>query len=206
MRIRLALALWLLTPAAALAGDLAVTVRTPGGAPVADAVVSVQAPFAGPIKFTWPYRMAQQNIHFDPFVLVVPVGADVAFPNLDKVRHHVYSFSPAKTFELKLYGQDQTRVVHFDKLGVVELGCNIHDVMTAFIDVVETPYVAKTDAHGVAVLHGVPAGPQTVKVWRPYLKAPGNTLSQAVQVPRDGAAELTVTGEVHAPAEHHEAY
>ena len=153
------------------------SVRTPHGGPVADAVVSVDAPYSGPIKFAWPYRMAQQNIRFDPFVLVVPVGADVAFPNLDKVRHHVYSFSPAKTFELKLYGHDETRVVHFDKPGIVQLGCNIHDSMIAFIVVVDTPYAAKTDAQGMAVIHGVPAGAQPVKVWRPYHEGAGATPS-----------------------------
>src|SRR5262249_23057813 len=117
MRPFLALALWLFAPVAAFAGDVSVTVRPPQGQPVADAVVSVAAPHSGPIRFAWPYRMAQHNVQFDPFVLVVPVGADVAFPNLDGVRHHVFSFSPAKTFEIKLYGRDETRVVRFDKPG-----------------------------------------------------------------------------------------
>lgn len=206
MRLFLILTLWLGWPLAALAGDLVVEVKTPQGAPVADAVATVQVPHAGPIRFAWPYRMAQHNIQFDPFVLVVPVGADVAFPNLDKVRHHVYSFSPAKTFELKLYGQDETRVVHFDKPGVVQLGCNIHDSMIAFIDVVETPFAAKTDARGVAVLHDVPAGAQSLKVWRPYLHAPGNALGQTVQVPRDGEAKVSLVAEVHAPPMHHQMY
>jgi hypothetical protein len=196
----------LLQSANAVAGDLTVTLRTPGGAPVEDAVVSVAAPHSGPIHFPWPYRMAQQNIQFDPFVLVVPVGADVAFPNLDRVRHHVYSFSPAKTFELKLYGHDETRIVHFDKPGVVVLGCNIHDGMIAFIDVVQTPYVAKTDAQGVAVIHDIPAGSQSVSVWRPYLRAPGNALSQTVDIPRDGAAHLTLTGDVRPPPMRHQMY
>jgi hypothetical protein len=206
MRPILIFALGCLAPAAAVAGDVAVTVRTPGGAPVADAVVSIEAPYAGPIRFAWPYRMAQQDIRFNPFVLVVPVGADVAFPNLDNVRHHVYSFSPPKTFELKLYGREETRVVHFDKPGVVELGCNIHDSMIAYIDVVETPYVAKTDARGMAVIHGVPAGSQTLKIWRPYLKAPRNTLTQQVAAPKDGTVLAAVTADVRSPPEHHQAY
>ena len=53
--------------------------------------------------------MAQQNIAFVPHVLIVPVGSSVTFPNRDKVRHHVYSFSKAKKFDLKLYGKDETR-------------------------------------------------------------------------------------------------
>jgi hypothetical protein len=118
--------------------------------------------------------MNQEDIQFHPFVLVVPVGADVSFPNHDKVRHHVYSFSEAKRFELKLYGHDETRVVHFDKAGVVALGCNIHDTMSAYIDVVDTPYVAKTDDKGEAVLADLPAGSGTLTLWHPYLKAPRN--------------------------------
>ncbi|MFI4973706.1 MAG: methylamine utilization protein [Caulobacterales bacterium] len=206
MRFVLCLLLWLTLPAAAVAGDLVVSVRTPQGAPVADAVVTVAAPHSGPIRFPWPYRMAQHHLQFDPFVLVVPVGADVAFPNLDPVRHQVYSFSPAKTFELKLYGRDETRVVRFDKPGVVAVGCNIHDNMVAFILVVETPYAAKTDALGMAVIHGAPAGAQAVRVWRPYLRARDNALTQTAQVPRDGQVRLTFTGDVRPPPEHHMMY
>ena len=202
----LILMLWLGWPIAAMAGDIVVELRTPQGAPIAEAVASVQVAHSEPIHFPWPYRVAQQDIQFDPFVLVVPVGAEVAFPNLDKVRHHVYSFSPAKTFELKLYGRDETRVVRFDKAGIVELGCNIHDQMIAFIDVVNTPFAAKTDARGVAVLHDPPPGAQTLRIWRPYLHAPGNTLVQTVQVPRDGSVRVTVTAEVHAPPQHHHMY
>ena len=206
MRLALALTLALIAPAAAVAGDLSVVVRTPQGAPVADAVVTVQAPHSGPIRFSWPYRMAQQNLMFDPFVLVVPVGADVAFPNRDKVQHHVYSFSKAKTFELKLYGRDETRVVKFDKPGVVLLGCNIHDSMTAFILVVDTPWAAKTDAQGRAVIHDLPAGAQPVTVWRPYMHAPGNAISSTVNIPRTGAMTLNVTGDVRPPPGHHAMY
>ena len=66
--------------------------------------------------------MTQQNIAFNPYVLIVPVGSTVGFPNKDKVRHHVYSFSAAKKFELKLYGQQEERTVTFDKTGVVRAG------------------------------------------------------------------------------------
>jgi plastocyanin len=196
----------LMSPLRALAGDVAVSVRTPQGQPIANAVVTVAAPHAGPIRFPWTYEVAQQNLQFDPFVLVVPVGADVAFPNRDSVRHHVYSFSPAKTFELKLYGQDETRVVHFDKPGVVPLGCNIHDNMVAFIVVVDTPYAAKTDAAGNVVIRNVPAGPQAVRVWHPYLRAPGNALTLTVTVPKEGVAREALAGELRAPPERRRLY
>src|SRR4051812_20307685 len=101
MKAALAAFVLLLAPAAASASDLNVTVRDTAGKPVRDAVISVYPASglpAAPIRFPWPYVMAQQNIQFDPAVLVVPVGAEVAFPNRDKVRHHVYSFSPVNKF------------------------------------------------------------------------------------------------------------
>src|SRR5450631_1210691 len=133
MKLLATLVLLLAAPLRAVAGDVVIDVRTPQGKPVANAVVTVAAPHTGPIRFAWPYRMAQHNMQFDPFVLIVPAGAEVAFPNLDSVRHHVYSFSPAHPFELKLYGRDETRLVRFDKPGVIAVGCNIHDSMVGFI-------------------------------------------------------------------------
>jgi plastocyanin len=182
----------------ARAADLSVTVRTSAGKPVPDAVVMIRtsAIAAGAAdRPDGPFRMAQQHMQFDPFVMVVPVGAEVSFPNLDPVRHHVYSFSPAKTFELKLYAKGETPSVKMDKPGVVALGCNIHDTMIAFIRVVDTPFAGKTDANGVLVLHGLPAGAATLTVWHPYAKAKGNELSTPLTV-RDAAASQAVTLDV----------
>ena len=162
-------------PVTATAADVAVSVRDAKGRPVADAVVTLtpaSGARAGPIRFPWPYRVEQRGMQFHPFVLIVPNGAEVAFPNRDQVRHHVYSFSPAKRFELKLYGKDQTRSVTFEKAGVVAIGCNIHDFMVAFIKVVDTPWAAKTDANGSAVLRGAPNGRAKLEVWHPYGKPP----------------------------------
>jgi plastocyanin len=160
--------------ATAVAADLSVQVRDGSGQGLKDAVVTFTpargASVAG-VKFPWPLRVAQQNMQFDPFVLVVPVGATVAFPNLDKVRHHVYSFSKPQPFELKLFGRDESRTVTFSKPGTIALGCNIHDAMLAFIKVVDTPYAIKTPASGAAVLHGVPSGPGTLKVWHPWFRS-----------------------------------
>ena len=188
MRLAAIILAWVCATSAS-AADLTVQVKTPAGAPVADAVVAVY-PAAGqgegPIHFDWPMTMAQHNIQFEPFVLVAPVGATVAFPNLDSVRHHVYSFSPTHPFELKLYSKDQTRSVRFDKPGVIALGCNIHDVMIAFIKVVDTRYAAKTDARGVVVIHDLPLGAATLRLWQPYLKAPDNEIALEVNIPAAG--------------------
>ena len=187
----------------AAASDLVVQVKTAAGAPVEDAVVTVYPASggdAGPIHFDWPMRMSQQNIAFHPFVLIVPVGATVSFPNLDTVRHHVYSFSPTHQFELKLYSRDETRTVKFDKAGEVALGCNIHDKMAGFIKVVDTPYAAKTDAAGNVDVHNAPAGQVILRVWQPYLKAPNNEITRTVTVPAQGAGHETVAAEIRPPA------
>ena len=104
----------------------------------------------------------------------------MSFPNLDPTKHHVYSFSPAKRFELKLFARDQSRTVHFDKPGVVALGCNIHDQMSAFIFVTDTGWTARTNAQGVASFADAPNSPARVAVWHPYLRAPGGQVEQTI--------------------------
>jgi plastocyanin len=189
----------------ALAADLKVLVVA-HGKPVADAVVMVRRPAgeSGPVRFPWPMVVEQRNMQFRPFVLIAPVGAEVAFPNHDPFQHHVYSFSPAKTFELKLYGHDETRRVRFDKTGVVALGCNIHDDMTGFVRVVDTPYAAKTDAAGEAVIRGLAAGPAELSVWHPYLRG-GRDLTREVGVTAAGAT-VSVPVELKSPPMMHGGY
>ena len=190
------------------AGDLTVTVQTNAGAPVVDAVVTVEpsAPRPRPAKFAQPLRVAQHDLRFDPFVLVVPTGAEVNFPNQDPVRHQVYSFSSPKQFELRLYGKDESRSVKFDKAGVVALGCNIHDSMAAFIKVTDAPFAVKTDEAGRAVIHDLPPGAAVVKVWRPYLKAPNNELRLDVAVPASGDVERLVKADLRPPPTHSMGY
>jgi plastocyanin len=203
MRILALILALALSPATALAGDLVMTVRDGTGKPVPNAVVMVKPAAgvpAGPVRFPWAYTVAQKDITFDPFVLIVPVGASVAFPNKDKVRHHVYSFSAGNKFELKLFGKDESRSVVFKAVGVAAIGCNIHDGMVGFIQVVDTPFAVKTDAAGVATLRGIPAGAATVRVWHPYLRAPKNELTRKTTFAASGAVREAVTVELRAPA------
>ncbi len=167
-------------PTTAYAADLDVQVRGADGAPVAGAVVSVHLvgrPTPRP-HAAGPYMIDQQDIQFHPFVTAVPVGASVMFMNHDPVRHHVYSFSPAKKFELKLASKQQNQSVLFDKPGIVPLGCNIHDRMIAYLDVVDTPWAKTADASGHVVLRDIPAGAVSISVWHPYLRAPGNSVAR----------------------------
>jgi plastocyanin len=173
-----ATALSLAAPLAA--APLAVRVVDSSGRPVADAVVTLY-PSAG-MRASRPnghYAVSQQNLQFHPFMTIVPVGADVSFPNLDPTKHHVYSFSAPKRFELKLFARDQSRTVHFDKAGVVALGCNIHDQMSAFIVVTDSAWTVRTNAQGIATFDA-PGGPVRFTVFHPYLRAPGNLVQQTL--------------------------
>jgi plastocyanin len=193
MRVTAILVSLALTCGLGQAAALNVQVRTADGKPVANAVVSVAAPATAPAPKTAPLRVAQENLAFDPFVLVVPAGATVAFPNFDQMSHHVYSFSAAKKFEIQLYGKDEARSVVFPTPGIVAIGCNIHDKMTAFLFVTDTALAAKTDANGNATLENVPQGQTTLHVWHPHATAQGQKIEQAVTISTTAA---TVTAEL----------
>lgn len=185
-----------LTLARAHAADVSVRVRTADGAPVKDAVVSI-APAHAPAsagKFPWRFEIAQRDLAFDPFVLIVPAGAHVHFPNFDAVRHHVYSFSPAKKFEIQLYGKDDSRSAEFPTPGVVAIGCNIHDKMSAFIYVADTSYAAKTDAAGVATITGVPDGDAVIRTWHPHAAVLSQRIEQQTTI--SAASANTLVAEI----------
>jgi len=172
---RLALTLALLAPLAAgsaLAAELTGRVVDTSGAPLADAVVFLEN---GPPAAPGTATMDQVDKQFVPHLLVVPVGTAVSFPNRDQIHHHVYSFSPAKTFEIPLYKGEQAAPVVFDQPGAIKLGCNIHDWMSGVILVVPTNAFAVTGADGVFTLPDVPDEPLTVVAWHAAGKAPLTT-------------------------------
>ena len=169
----------------ASASELTVSVGdAASGKPVAAAVVTFTPSSGAQISAAnraGPFTMAQKNIQFSPFVLAVPVGSTVDFPNQDRVNHHVYSFSPVQPFQFPLYGQGKKRSLRFDHVGTVALACNIHDSMSAYIRVVDTPYYATTDQSGRVTLHDLPAGGGTLTVWQPMLDTPEHTVSRQAQ-------------------------
>ncbi|MBX3621120.1 MAG: methylamine utilization protein [Rhizobacter sp.] len=156
----------LAVPALGRAAALGVLVRDEAGQPLADAVVLLDPAGARlPVKPMAQVDIAQAKRQFSPRVTVITVGTPVNFPNFDTVRHHVYSFSPIKTFELKLYAGVPSKPIVFDKPGVAVLGCNIHDRMAAWVVVVDTPLFARTDASGQARLDGLPPGDYRLRAW-----------------------------------------
>ena len=161
----------LLVVPTARAATLTVDVRNARGAVVRDAVVYAVAEGRNLPLAKATAVMDQRNRTFVPHVLPVQTGTAVSFPNSDDVRHQVYSFSPAKTFQLPLYEGTPANPILFDKPGVVTIGCNIHDRMTAYIVVVDTPYFAATSKDGQVTLPNVAAGKYVVRVWHADLKA-----------------------------------
>jgi plastocyanin len=153
-------------PLAGAAATVSVEVRDGAGAAVSDAAVyAMPRSGAAPSRPRRDTEIEQVARQFSPAMTVVQRGSSIGFPNRDTVRHHVYSFSPAKSFEIKLYVGTPAAPVVFDKAGDVVLGCNIHDHMRAYVYVVDTPWFAKTDAEGRARLDSLPAGEFELLVW-----------------------------------------
>ena len=175
-----------------MAGQISVQINDAAGQPVIDAVVYAnQVSGIAPIKPKREVSVEQINKEFVPLVSVVQTGTLVNFPNRDKVRHHVYSFSPAKTFEIKLYSGVPGKPIQFDKPGEVVLGCNIHDTMIAYLLVVDTPIFAKTDKRGTAILESVSAGEYEVHVWYPGTVAASAPAPRKVKLAANELATLT---------------
>jgi len=168
-------ALFIVTTLSAQAATLTLQIKSASGVPVEDAVVylisnqTLRLPIREPNA-----RIDQVDRMFVPPVSVVQTGTRITFPNNDNIRHHVYSFSKAKKFEIKLYADTPAKPVLFDQPGYVVMGCNIHDNMIAHMLVVDTPYFAISDARGVAQIVDVPPGEYSLIAWyymRPDLDA-----------------------------------
>lgn len=173
-----------------LSAELRAEVVDSDGAPVTDAVVSLhrsglelQAAAA-----TDPAIMDQREKRFVPLVLPVQQGAFVGFPNSDNIRHHVYSFSDPKPFELELYAGRAYEPLEFGQEGLVVLGCNIHDTMIGYIYVLDTPLYAKSDSDGQLTLEAAP-GEYELRVWHPRIEGVGPESRGRFQL-TDGAERL----------------
>lgn len=161
------------------------------GKPVPLAVVSVMVKGATVNGTGVVADMAQRDRRFAPTVVAIPVGGAVNFPNFDTVRHHVYSFSNTRKFEIKLYTGTPTAPVVFDKPGTATLGCNIHDTMVGYVHVVDTPHYGVTDANGKVSID-VPAGEHKARIWTPAMGE--SVLPTEATLKTGGAMVLKVKG------------
>ena len=128
------------------------------------------------------YTVDQVDKEFVPHVSAVIAGSEVNFPNSDSILHHVYSFSPARTFNIPLYGRGDNHdyFESFPDTGVVEIGCNIHDWMLAYIYIGETGLMAISGEDGRAVLDELPVGTYQVRIWHSRLAEPDNVMLRQV--------------------------
>lgn len=180
----------LLTPAhGAVAGTLDLHFRDRDGHGVADVVVVAVAADSRHPATARDARavMDQRNRKFVPQVLVVQAGTSVDFPNNDTVSHQVYSFSPARRFQLPLYKGEAHPPLKFDSAGLVVLGCNIHDEMVGYIYVTDSPWFATTGADGNARIEALPPGTYRLDVWGPRVADPAAGLVREVTLESNGA-------------------
>lgn len=175
------------------------------GAPLANAVVTLQGSAvdaAAPGKAV----VDQHEMRFVPSVLAVRTGTAVTFPNSDDIRHHVYSFSAPKRFELRLYQGTPSAPVVFDKPGLVVLGCNIHDWMVGYVYITDDPWFAVSDAQGKLTIDNLPAGDYRVTLWHSALPSMlpqqggsvtvgATAVQQRFQLPIEAPSEIEPPGE-----------
>ena len=167
--------LFLAAPASA--GELIVRIDDGHGKPAGDAVITAHRegesgfdPHAAGEHAAATRIIDQRDETFIPYVEIFRPGDQVVFRNSDRTRHHVYSFSSAKTFEFVIAPGASTPPVTLDQVGEISVGCNIHDQMITHLFVSDAPWIARSTADGNAVIEGLPAGTYIVQVWHPQLR------------------------------------
>jgi plastocyanin len=187
------------------AATVTATVTDDSGSAMPDAVVMIAPEAGAPTPPLEGSSLAtavidQKDEMFVPYVVVIRTGGTIAFHNSDSLRHHVYSFSRIRQFELVMALGETSVPIRFDKPGVAAIGCNIHDQMIAYVYVTDAPWAAVTDAAGKAVITGVPPGTYTATAWHPDTRpAPQRPGVPVVLAP--GSTSLAVTLSV-APSRH----
>jgi len=196
--------LFLYLPGLAMAGKITGTVKVNGlRSPVDILVYLVKAPPVQEDLSKTKFIMDQQNLTFNPHILPIPVGASVDFPNNDKVDHNIFSLSRTKKFNLGSYKPGDSKAVLFDKPGIVELRCDVHAEMAAYIMVLKNPYFSVTDdqgrfeipdskhleQNGIKGIKNLPAGNYVLKIWHEKLI----TQKQTVTIPENGDVSVEIT-------------
>nr|WP_315485331.1 methylamine utilization protein [uncultured Undibacterium sp.] len=174
------------------AGEIRVTVKDQHAKPVEDAVLLLTPVDPAKMPRLKPKDEVVDQIdkEFMPYVKPVIAGSKVFFPNKDNVRHHVYSFSQAKSFEIQLYSGKSAAPVILDKPGIIVLGCNIHDWMLGYIYVADTPYFGKSQANGMIELKDLPEGEYQMRIWHPGMGMTAGEAGKKVSINDGTPAQL----------------
>ena len=175
------------------AASLVISIQTTAGIAVEDAVITLTSKNKKPVFNSQKriYIVDQIDKTFVPHVKVIPTGSKVNFPNKDNIRHHVYSFSKSKKFELPLYKGTPAKPITFDKAGVVVLGCNIHDWMRGYIYVSATPFFGQTDKSGSVTISNIPAGEYSLLIWHPQITSNNKTDDRLVSFSKNDTKHMS---------------
>lgn len=201
IRMLVILLFFLFLPGQVFAGKISGTVNVRGlRSPKNILVYLTKAPQTALGFSSTNFVMDQKNLTFNPHILPVPVGATVHFPNNDELNHNVFSLSRTKKFNLGSYKPGESNTVVFDKPGIVELRCDVHAEMLAYILVLKNPYFGITDAKGrfeipdskylnqfgISGIKDLPSGKYQVKSWHEKLK----TGKQKIDIPENGRVSI----------------
>lgn len=188
----------MLVSLASQAQNLEVTITDQEGMPLENAVIELLLDEAERASYMQSANSSVDQVdkEFVPTVTVISAGSDVSFPNSDDILHHVYSFSQPKTFNIPLYGRGENDDYHenFPSAGVVEIGCNIHDWMLAYIYVAESGLASLSDTEGVATLSSTLSGDYQLRVWHP--QASEEELVYSVSLSPDQTTTLAISLEL----------
>jgi plastocyanin len=147
--------------------DVAIQITDQNGDPLADATAVLTPKFEFEAGAPADSEVEQIDEQFVPRVKVVQTGSNIYFPNQDQIRHHVYSFSEAKQFDIPLYSGTPSEPIRFDQSGLVVLGCNIHDQMRGYILVSDSPYFSVSDSQGKLAISLSLPGDYELSIWHP---------------------------------------
>ncbi len=188
-------------PLVAAAGSVSGTIKVKGLRSPANVLVFITKAPAVDLDFSKAkFIIDQKDLTFTPHILPVPVGATVFFPNHDKVDHNVFSLSRTKKFNFGSYKPGENKSIRFDKPGIVELRCDVHAEMLAYIMVMKNPFFGITDAKGrfkipdadylkqagLTGIETIAAGKYSVKTWHEKLKSK----KQTIEIPADGTVSV----------------
>ncbi|GAC1656832.1 MAG: hypothetical protein NVS9B15_18080 [Acidobacteriaceae bacterium] len=195
------LAVWALMLATAHAGELAGSARLTGEAAPKDQSGTVvylvplnsQREVASQSVNTQdPFRLVQKNKAFSPHLLVVPVGAEVEFPNQDPVFHNVFSVYENTRFDLGLYEAGSMKKVRFTRPGASFIFCNIHPEMSAVIFAIDTPFYAVTDQGGRFRISHIPDGSYELRAWSERARQEALQLRKPIEVRGNTTASMMI--------------
>ena len=126
--------------------------------------------------------IGQKNKKFSPYITVMQQGQVINFVNHDDITHHIYSVSGEYRFEFKVKSGVKIITEPMRVSEEIAMGCNIHDWMSGYALVVDTPYYGKTDELGQLTFTLPHSGQYVITAWHPQLDIENNRVSQTVTI------------------------